>query len=188
MGKELTELDNLIGKEPIILYVFMNGCPACIRIDPIWEEAKKKVNSSVKMLKIEIRELQTSTKFPKSYMPTKFPTILKIFSATNIKSLAYDKMQVSNGLVEWINNGHSGGGSPRKTVRQRHSKKKQLSVAEISGKFCRCISKLTKSKNKKWKNAAFAICTKSVINNRGYERTGTIRCKGKAAVSMRKVK
>lgn len=53
----------------------------------------------------------------------------------------------------------------------------------ISDKLCRCIKKVEPSDEAK----SIGICTKTVINNKGYKR-GKFNCKGKTSVTLSKNK
>ncbi len=53
----------------------------------------------------------------------------------------------------------------------------------LSGKLCRCIKKL----EKKYKTRSVGICTKTVINRKGYSR-GKFTCKKKNKIQLYKTK
>lgn len=65
------------------------------------------------------------------------------------------------------------------------SKKLLKSEAEkiISGKLCRCIKKV----DPKYEARAIGICTKTIINRKGYTR-GKFRCRGNPSITLRKLK
>jgi hypothetical protein len=66
-------------------------------------------------------------------------------------------------------------------------KSKRILKAEaeklLSGKLCRCIKKIDAKDEAK----SIGICTKTVINNKGYTR-GKFKCKGKQSISLKKRK
>jgi hypothetical protein len=53
----------------------------------------------------------------------------------------------------------------------------------LSNKLCRCIKKVDKNNEKR----AIGICTKTVINRKGFTR-GKFKCKGKMSVEIKKNK
>ena len=53
----------------------------------------------------------------------------------------------------------------------------------IATKLCRCIKKVDKANEAR----AIGICTKTIINNKGFTR-GNFKCKGKPTISIRKIK
>lgn len=53
----------------------------------------------------------------------------------------------------------------------------------LSNKLCRCIKKVDKNNEKR----AIGICTKTVINRKGFTR-GKFKCKGKMSVEITKNK
>ena len=53
----------------------------------------------------------------------------------------------------------------------------------LSNKLCRCIKKV----DKKNEARAIGICTKTIINNKGYTR-GRFKCKGKSTIKLLKNK
>ena len=53
----------------------------------------------------------------------------------------------------------------------------------IATKLCRCIKKVDKANEAR----AIGICTKTIINNKGFTR-GNFKCKGKPIISMKKIK
>lgn len=65
-----------------------------------------------------------------------------------------------------------------------HSTKLLKSEAEsiLAQKLCRCIKKIDPENEAK----SIGICTKTIINSKGYTR-GKIKCKGKASISIKKI-
>jgi hypothetical protein len=53
----------------------------------------------------------------------------------------------------------------------------------LSTKLCRCIKKTDKQNEAR----AIGICTKTIINNKGFTR-GKFKCKGKSSVQIKKNK
>lgn len=53
----------------------------------------------------------------------------------------------------------------------------------LSEKLCRCIKKV----DNKNESRAIGICTKSIINQKGFTR-GKFNCKGKSSISLKKQK
>ena len=53
----------------------------------------------------------------------------------------------------------------------------------LSNKLCRCIKKVDKENEAR----AIGICTKTIINNKGYTR-GKFKCKGKSTIKLLKNK
>jgi hypothetical protein len=51
----------------------------------------------------------------------------------------------------------------------------------ISTKLCRCIKKADKQNEAR----AIGICTKTIINNKGFTR-GKFKCKGKSSIELKK--
>jgi hypothetical protein len=65
------------------------------------------------------------------------------------------------------------------------SKRLLKSKAEniLANKLCRCIKKVDKEHEER----SIGICTKTIINNKGYNR-GKFKCKGKATIKLFKNK
>ena len=53
----------------------------------------------------------------------------------------------------------------------------------LANKLCRCIKKVDKNNEAR----AIGICTKTIINNKGYTR-GRFKCKGKSTIKLLKNK
>lgn len=51
----------------------------------------------------------------------------------------------------------------------------------LTTKLCRCIKKIDKQNEAK----SIGICTKTIINNKGYTR-GNFKCKGKQTIKLKK--
>ena len=60
---------------------------------------------------------------------------------------------------------------------------KQQSNKILISKLCKCIKKL----NNKYKGRSIGICTKTIINNKGFTR-GKFTCKKKQTIKLRKTK
>jgi hypothetical protein len=60
---------------------------------------------------------------------------------------------------------------------------KQSAENILANKLCRCIKKV----DKKNEGRAIGICTKTILNRRGYTR-GKFKCKGKATIKLIKSK
>jgi len=58
---------------------------------------------------------------------------------------------------------------------------KTLAEKILSSKLCRCIKKVDKEDEKR----AIGICTKTIINRKGYTR-GKFKCKGKQTIKLTK--
>ena len=53
----------------------------------------------------------------------------------------------------------------------------------LSEKLCRCIKKLDPVNESR----SIGICTKTIINSKGYTR-GNFKCKGKRSITIKKIK
>ena len=53
----------------------------------------------------------------------------------------------------------------------------------LSNKLCRCIKKIEPKNEAR----SIGICTKTVLNNKGYTR-GRFKCKGKRAITLKKTR
>jgi hypothetical protein len=59
---------------------------------------------------------------------------------------------------------------------------KEKATSILAGKLCRCIKKVDPINEAK----SIGICTKTIFNNKGYQR-GTFQCKKKQTVNFRKL-
>jgi hypothetical protein len=53
----------------------------------------------------------------------------------------------------------------------------------LANKLCKCIKKVEPTNEAR----SIGICTKSILNNKGYTR-GKFKCKGKRAITLKKYK
>ena len=53
----------------------------------------------------------------------------------------------------------------------------------ITQKLCKCIKKLEPT----FKTASIGICTKNVLNNKGYTRSNNFSCRKKTKITLKKI-
>jgi len=71
-----------------------------------------------------------------------------------------------------------------KTIPKSNRLLKQQAEKIIATKLCRCIKKIDKI-DKKNEGRSIGICTKTIINNKGFTR-GKFTCKNKQTINLKK--
>lgn len=78
------ESDVIKNKEPVLVFIYSNDCPACHYNKPMIDKVDKKLNN-IKVYKMNDNEI--SNKIIKKYKITKLPTFLVFKDEKHIKTL-----------------------------------------------------------------------------------------------------
>ena len=65
----MEEARRSLQKRPVLVLFFMNGCPHCVRNEPAWRAAAKKMRGKTKIVRVESKDV------PPEEGVTSFPTM-----------------------------------------------------------------------------------------------------------------
>jgi len=57
VGGKMEDARRSLRKRPVLVLVFMTGCPHCIHNEPAWKAATKKVKGKVKIVRVESKDV-----------------------------------------------------------------------------------------------------------------------------------
>jgi len=150
-----TGFNNLFSKHPVIIYYYMDGCPWCVRLDPIWKKFKKRAhvnNKQLIVIKVESQNKRLLNFDPDANM---FPTI-KLYNKGKELSTFNDERSVGN-LLNFLNSQKLVSEIKKKKAskkkqasrKKKASKKKQASRKKMPSKKKRPSRKKMPSRNKR---------------------------------------
>ena len=98
--RNVDRFNSIFNKNHIIIYYYMDGCPWCVRLDPIWKKFKTQAKSIFPKLKVVKIENQNRTLLNFDSGVFSYPTI-KLYN--NGKEIAqFDEERTVNNILNFI--------------------------------------------------------------------------------------
>ena len=124
--KNIRIFHSIFNKNPVIIYYYMDRCPWCDRLDPIWKKFKTQAKSILPKLKVVKIENQNRDLLKFDSGVFSFPTI-KLYN--NGKEIAqFDEERTVNNLLNFIKKQNLASLSKRKSLKKKKSLKRKKSL------------------------------------------------------------